>query len=320
MADRVFPNNTELDMGSKISFSGIDWASVEDNLKNNRFSQLQDDPSSKIIALLEQSGYSLDESEEAEVQQLVDQALSEKANLEGGESDGEDHTMFEEDMSDDLEGDDMTSGPEDESKSVDMVFESHDPMAHFSSNGNNKMKKIAFTKPEQISAEAIEKAMADGNFELVNTIKAARKANRQRIANALISRMKTAESEQAVTKQAVDAFQSPTKFSSSTRDSFKKIAKSLGMPEEYVEKMCGPVEKPLSSKVKALNGQIKELFSTSLPESVKTASIKALIKEAELSGESKKEFVDYWNNVLGYQDKDFWPAAAEDYSEGKKGN
>ena len=56
MADRVFPNNTELDMGSKISFSGIDWASVEDNLKNNRFSQLQDDPSSKIIALLEQSG------------------------------------------------------------------------------------------------------------------------------------------------------------------------------------------------------------------------------------------------------------------------
>ena len=42
MADRVFPNNTNVDMGSKISFSGIDWSSVEQNMQNNKYASSQD--------------------------------------------------------------------------------------------------------------------------------------------------------------------------------------------------------------------------------------------------------------------------------------
>jgi hypothetical protein len=43
-----------------------------------------------------------------------------------------------------------------------------------------------------------------------------------------------------------------------------------------------------------------------------------LIKEAKLSADSKIEFINYWNNVLGYQDKSFWPDVAADYTDGTK--
>ena len=33
MADRIFPNSNNVDMGSKIQFSGIDWSEVETNIK-----------------------------------------------------------------------------------------------------------------------------------------------------------------------------------------------------------------------------------------------------------------------------------------------
>ena len=50
MADRVFPNTINVDMGSRISFSGIDWSLVEDNIKNQKFA---DDQSTEIKKLLE---------------------------------------------------------------------------------------------------------------------------------------------------------------------------------------------------------------------------------------------------------------------------
>ena len=49
MADRVFPNNINVDMGSKITFSGIDWGTVEANIKNNKFAS---DQSEEVQALL----------------------------------------------------------------------------------------------------------------------------------------------------------------------------------------------------------------------------------------------------------------------------
>jgi hypothetical protein len=74
----------------------------------------------------------------------------------------------------------------------------------------------------------------------------------------------------------------------------------------------------MSPKVESLSKSIKEVFSTNLSDKVKTATVKTLIKEAKLSADSKSEFINYWNNVLGYQDKDFWPLVAADYTDGKK--
>ena len=113
------------------------------------------------------------------------------------------------------------------------------------------------------------------------------------------------------------SFTSPTKFTKAQRESFNKIAMSLGMPKSYVEAMCAPV---IPNDVKKLSKEIKEVYSSKVSDKVKTSVIKSLIKEASLSPDSKREFIDYWNNVLGYQDKDFWPLVAADYEDGKKVN
>jgi len=107
-------------------------------------------------------------------------------------------------------------------------------------------------------------------------------------------------------------FASPNEFTKAQRLAFNQVATSLGMPREYIEAM---VSKPVSPDVEALSSKLKEVIASSISNETKTSVIKNLIKEAKLSGDSKSEFVDYWNNVLGYQDKEFWPSVAEEYSE-----
>jgi hypothetical protein len=113
------------------------------------------------------------------------------------------------------------------------------------------------------------------------------------------------------------AFTSPTKFTKAQRASFAKIAKSLGMPDEYVKAMCTPV---LSPETERLNREINEIKMSRVSEKTKNSLIKTLIKEAKLSTESKNEFIRYWNETLGYQDKQFYKDVAADYVDGKKVN
>jgi hypothetical protein len=336
MADRIFPNNTEVDMGSKISFSGIDWASVEHNMQNNKFASSQDE---QIKNLLKMAEMTMDDSE--------------------GDNDPDDKEDYvsEETETEELNEDENIDG----GKITEMLKES---------KSNTTMKKIAFTHPNQISAEAIESAKAAGDENLVKTILSARKANRKRIASIIeqniaketflaerkaereniikvaqqvevpasqLDSMSTEDLRQLVSsfngnapdyfKTALEkresspasmealSFTSPTKFSKAQRDSFKKIAQSLGMPSEYVESMCAPV---YSKEVEALAKEVKEIYSSNASGKIKASLITATIKEAKLSPDSKSEFIDYWNDVLGYQDKEFWPAVAADYDTSKE--
>jgi len=352
MADRVFPNNVNVDMGSKVEFSGINWDAVQASLTNNRFAQ---DNTDKVLELLEQAGYG-DLSEE-QVQQIDDLVKSVTENKEGMD-DMEDEEAQDEMKSMDHEEDE---DDEDEMKSMDEMKDDTSAMhdiASWKTSGSNKMRKIAFTNPSQISAEAIELAMANGDTKLVNTILAARKENRNRIASAIkekseleirkaqrasiVKKAQEDSSEDEMTckecgekfekgtgvegdkyccqecadKDTTTAFVSPAKFTQAQRESFKKIALASGMPKEYVEAMCGPT--PVSPRVETLNRSINEVYASNLSDSVKTATIKTLIKEAKLSADSKSEFINYWNNVLGYQDKSFWPDVAADYTDGTK--
>jgi len=355
MADRVFPNNVNVDMGSKVEFSGINWDAVQASLTNNRFAQ---DNTDKVLELLDQAGYG-DLSEE-QVQQIDDLVKSVTENKKGMD-DMEDEEAQDEMKSMDHEEDEEDEDDEDEMKSMDEMKDDTSAMhdiASWKTSGSNKMRKIAFTNPSQISAEAIELAMANGDTKLVNTILAARKENRNRIASAIkekseleirkaqrasiIKKAQEDSSEDEMTckecdekfeegtgvegdkyccqecadKDTTTAFVSPAKFTQAQRESFKKIALASGMPKEYVEAMCGPT--PVSPKVETLNRSINEVYASNLSDSVKTATIKTLIKEAKLSADSKSEFINYWNNVLGYQDKSFWPDVAADYTDGTK--
>ncbi len=337
MADRVFPNNTEVDMGSKISFSGIDWTSVEQNMQNNKFASSQDEQIKNLLKMAEMvMGEEADDEEEVESEKEDDKAepAEEKTdkdeNFDGG-------------------------------KITEMLKES---------KSNTTMKKIAFTHPSQISAEAIEVAKAAGDENLVKTILSARKANRKRLAGIIeekiakeanlserqaqreniikvaqeaevpasqLDSMSTDDLRQLVAsfqgnapdyfKAALDkreneaagmgalAFTSPTKFSKAQRSAFNKIAQSLGMPSEYVDSMCAKV---YAKEVEALAKEVKEIYASNVSDKTKTSLITATIKEAKLSPDSKAEFIDYWNDVLGYQDKEFWPAVAADYDSSKE--
>ena len=348
MADRVFPNNTNVDMGSKISFSGIDWSSVEQNMQNNKYASSQDEQIKHLLKMAEMAEGMSDYADYAEEEDEMVEAMNDYA--EDCEADTKEEEEYEKEGKDELEH--RMKG----------------------ANTNKAMRKIAFTHPNQISAEAIEAAQAAGDTALVNTILAARKANRQRIASAIETKMtkeahiakrmaqraaivKMAEdmSEESLQDKSLDelkdlidsqggpekamqtlkdvytekggkiedvkvdvmAFTSPTKFSKAQREAFNKVAFSLGMPKEYVDSMCAPV---VSKEVEALANEVKEVMATNVSKNTKQSLVKSLLKEAKLSQDSKSEFIDYWNNVLGYQDKDFWPMVAADYDNGKKVN
>ena len=339
MADRVFPNNTNVDMGSKISFSGIDWNSVEQNIQKNKYASSQDEQIAHLLKMAEM----MDNEKNAED--------CEAEKMHGKKAKTKEEEEHEEEGEEELK---------------------HRDPKHTLASDSNKMKKIAFTHPSQISAEAIEAAEAAGDTKLVNTILAARKANRQRIASAIESKMtkeaglakrqaqraaiiKMAEDmETAVPQSQLDsmsvtdlqqlvdsfkgnvpdyftkaleekknsnpevmAFTSPTKFSTAQRNAFNKVALSLGMPKEYIDSMCTP---SYSQEVLGLANEIKGVYASNVSSKTKQALAKSLIKEAKLSSDSKSEFINYWNNVLGYQAKDFWPMVASDYDDGKKVN
>lgn len=283
MADRVFPNNSEVNMGSKLTFNTIDWGDVESNIKNNN--KFADDQTNKIKELLKLSESSChDDDSEDEKEAEKDEACN--------------------------------------SSTEEFVLEEK------TAKTNTTMKKIAFTHPSQISAEAIEKAQQEGNTELVNTILAARKANRMRIAKAIEGKLQKQSqtsqlSEKSLNKVAeiqgkstsVDQFVSPTQFTQAQRNSFEKTAMALGFPKEYVQAMCS---KELPTEVVQLNNDIKSIYASGASENAKISAVTKLVKEAGLSPESKKEFIDYWNNILGYQDKEFWGLVAKDYTENEK--
>jgi hypothetical protein len=339
MADRVFPNSVNVDMGSKLEFNGIDWSAVQASITNNRFA---DDKTDQVVALLADAGYDLNPGQVNELDRVIQTAtnVGQEGDL-GGDSDNLDHDMSDVDRMGDL-GDtepgmdgfddmgDMSLGYGDDddefgdSPAMDGQFQRE-------STTTKNMKRIAFTSQEQISADAIETALAKGDTKLVNTILAARKENRNRIAAAIKekansemnkyasksdSKNKRSASESKNQAEVTTEFVSPAKFTRAQRDSFKRIAIASGMPKEYVEAMCGVT--PLNPQLESLSDSIKKVYSMDLAQNVKQATIKTLIKEAKLSPDSKSEFIRYWNEVLGYQDKSFWPDVAADYTAGKK--
>jgi hypothetical protein len=380
MASQIFPHNTEVDMGSKIQFSGIDWKSVEKNMKSQRFAMDNTDDIMEAIARL--TGTSPEQVEQV-LSEIVPDETHEVSDGEAeaiphGFVHGDDETEGEEDFDEEPKDGMHDDETEDAHVGYGEEEDHHEPMEQIDGGMShkiaktNKMTKIAFTSPDQISAAAIEAAIAKGDQKLVNTILAARKENRIRIAKAIESKMKKeAAAQKAQTKVAqnglpggdlsggssapidfmgtqgdttsasgnpyvqgtpeynafeagknsvasmgsADKFASPSEFTKAQRLAFTVAARKQGFPEEYINAMVPP-----DPKVADLNAKIKEVYSSSLSSQVKETAVKSLIKEAKLSQESKSEFIDYWNNVLGYQDKDFWPAVAADYDAGKKVN
>jgi hypothetical protein len=321
MADIIFPNTYHDDsFESDAMFKGIDW-----NNFNQKLAQAKEDKekevTSDVLDLLE----SLKESNPSKFHETVNKVMPEKADdkVEVKKS----GWRAAKEMCSSCDCDPCEC---DEKVAKKKCKECGKIKPCVCDNKEAKMVKrapIAFTHPSQLSAEAVEAALASGDQVLANTILAARHERRVRLANRIQSTVQ-AQEEKAVklaqrkayreslvkqassTKTTITANRS-TKTKATANNGFVKISelnhrakaafaeKALaeGFPSEYVNAVLGEA---FNSAEKT--EEIKRVMSSGLEVNVKKAAVKSMVKTATLSSADYSRLVNYWKNELGYGD------------------
>jgi len=200
-------------------------------------------------------------------------------------------------------------------------------------NGKNmkKANTVVFNHPSQLSAEAVEAAIAEGDQELANAILAARHERRVRLAGKIETRI-AAENERSVklaqrrayrenlvkmaaessksvktaktaknTETQSEGFVKVSQLDNSAKKAFASKAIAQGFPKEYVDAILGE-----SNNVVADNtAEIRNVMSSELSENVKKAAVSSMVKVATLSDADYSRLIDYWKNELGYGDQEW---------------
>jgi hypothetical protein len=303
MADRIFPNRIQDEaLDSDLVFQGIDWDNFNERLAKAKEPKKMDDETKEMLkGLSDKKKPSEDDTDDLSdvPPQFLDNVKKKKKmhkddETEEEESDEHDHEDDEDDDKDDAKG----------------------PMKRKGPKSKEDKKSYAFNHPSQISAEAIETALANGDQELANVILAVRHERRVRLAEK-IERQVQAQSEKNIklaqrkayrqniidnlpvaepkteAKQS-DEFVKVSSMNNSAKKAFAAKAIENGFPVEYIEAMLG-----LSAKVDNL-ADIKKVMASSLDNNVKIAAVSSMTKLATLSSDDYKRLKDYWKNDLGY--------------------
>jgi hypothetical protein len=303
MADRIFPNRIQDEaLDSDLVFQGIDWDNFNERLAKAKEPKKMDDETKEMLKGLsdKKKPSEKDRGDLSDVPpQFLDNVKKKKKmheddETEEEESDEHDHEDDEDDDKDDAKG----------------------PMKRKGPKSKEDKKSYAFNHPSQISAEAIETALANGDQELANVILAVRHERRVRLAEK-IERQVQAQSEKNIklaqrkayrqniidnlpvaepkteAKQS-DEFVKVSSMNNSAKKAFAAKAIENGFPVEYIEAMLG-----LSAKVDNL-ADIKKVMASSLDNNVKIAAVSSMTKLATLSSDDYKRLKDYWKNDLGY--------------------
>ena len=185
----------------------------------------------------------------------------------------------------------------------------------------NRKAYVHFTHPSQLSAEAVEAAIASGDQELANTILAARHQRRVRLASQIQTRV-AADNEKNVrlaqrrayrealvqnvennnvrtASSASNDFAPINRLATASKRAFASKAAELGFPQEYVQAMLG------TTKVSDNLSKIKKVLSSDLESNIKIAAASSMVKTATLSDSDYSRLVDYWKNELGYGDQEW---------------
>lgn len=338
MADRIFPNRFQEDpLDSDLVFQGIDWDNFNQRLaeaKDEKNNTKEENPGLK--ALLKSVGHDhpaesdhkesgsmyaedMDDEDEASMDHkagmgkeakkgqvpkgLADWMAKNGKGKKKAESDDEDH----EDEDDDDSDEDMDSEED---------MKRRGPKAK-----TDRKASVHFTHPSQLSAEAVEAAIASGDQELANTILAARHQRRVRLASQIQTRV-AANNEKNVrlaqrrayrealvqnvendsvrtASSAGNDFAPINKLTTASKKAFASKAAELGFPQEYVQAMLG------TTKVADNLSKIKKVLSSDLESNVKIAAASSMVKTATLSDSDYSRLVDYWKNELGYGDQEW---------------
>lgn len=301
MADIIFPNTYHDDsFESDAMFKGIDW----DNF-NQKLAQAQADKEKEVTSDVEDLLESLKNSNPEEFRQTIKKVMPEDSEPDTDVKKPKANWRAAGDKCKDCDCDPC----ECDKKEAKMV----------------KRAPVSFTHPSQLSAEAVESALASGDQVLANTILAARHERRVRLANRIQATVQAQEEKalklaqrkayrESLVKKAsepVVAKTSTNNVKTSSKDSFVKISelnhkakaafaeKALaeGFPIEYVNAVLGEA---FNSAEKT--EEIKRVMSSSLEVNVKKAAVQSMVKTATLSNADYSRLVNYWKNELGYGD------------------
>jgi hypothetical protein len=306
MADRIFPNRIQDEaLDSDLVFQGIDWDNFNERLAKAKEPKKMDDETKEMLkGLSDKKKPSKDDTDDLSdvPPQFLDNVKKKKKMHEDDETEEEESDEHDHEDNEDDEDDDK-----DDAKG---------PMKRKGPKSKEDKKSYAFNHPSQISAEAIETALANGDQELANVILAVRHERRVRLAEK-IERQVQAQSEKNIklaqrkayrqniidnlpvaepkteAKQS-DEFVKVSSMNNSAKKAFAAKAIENGFPVEYIEAMLG-----LSAKVDNL-ADIKKVMASSLDNNVKIAAVSSMTKLATLSSDDYKRLKDYWKNDLGY--------------------
>ena len=310
MADRIFPNKfQESGLDSELVFTGINWDAFGQRLAAMEEGE-DKDKKSEVPEELMEALHSKYESHFDEIAEGAEEPVNAKWAAVDTEEDDEDTEEEDEDSEEEDEDSDLDTDEDDEETESEM---------------EKKASKIVFTDPSQLSAEAVEAALASGNTKLANTILAARHERRVRLANKIEHNIKTAQAHElklaqrrayrenlvrtaannekkATTRTASNKseFVKAQELNNSAKKAFAAKAIASGFPVEYVEAMLNiPVaEAPAVA-------EIKEVMASNLNTNVKRTVVAKMIKESELDAANINRCKDYWKNELGYGDPEW---------------
>lgn len=351
MADRIFPNRFQEDpLDSDLVFQGIDW----DNF-NQRLAEANEPKANKgLEALLKAIG-----------DDEVDKLQAKSGTMYAGD---------EEDMSKDMEDDAMyhnstkmakkgipeglkkwmeengkgkkkseDSDNEDEDEDEEEM-EDKGPMKRKGPKSKNDKKAYHFNHASQLSAEAVEAAVAAGDEDLKEAILAARHDRRVRLAGK-IERQVKAQQETSLKLAQRRAYRESlvqkvaAKMEDEKEAAMDKTCEKCG--GVYAGKKCECADKSEMKEAKAFSSaarkafaakalaegfpieyinarlgetsapkadklsDIKNVLASGLDTNVKVAAASSMIKVATLSDADYSRIVDYWKNELGYGDQEW---------------
>jgi len=295
MADRIFPNRVqEGELDSELVYQGINWEGlniVEAKKKSPKMS--------KELVEHFKNHVSAENEDDAVIAALKALAEDSDDDDEDDDDDDDDGAVVEEEVEE--TEDDDTEEDDDDGEEEAMNETKHEKVVRGKDVKANR--QIHFNHPSQLSAEAVEAAIASGDKPLVNAILAARHERRVRLANKI---EKIVEAQNA-TKKNVKVASQETNFvkvseaNSAAKNAFIKKAQSAGFPQEYIDAMLGTSAHTENNDVV----EIKNVMASELTNNIKKSAVTGLVKVATLTNADYDRLKRYWKEELGYGDQEW---------------
>jgi hypothetical protein len=341
MADRIFPNTfQEEPLDSDLVFKGIDWdnfntklAEVQNGLHTPELPAefrevLAEKMSDEVKKKLNKNKPSEKDTDDLSdvPPQFLENVKKKKKKHEDEETDEEESEEHDEDHDEDEDDEDHDEKDEKPKKKKSTAKECTCAKKPCSCGYASKMKTataIVFNHPSQLSAEAVEAAIASGDQKLANTILAARHERRVRLANQIETRIaneseknlklaqrkayrenlvaKVASEEKSVkTAKDTNGFTKVSNLNNSAKRAFASKAIAEGFPKEYVDAILG--NEPLAADN---TQEIRKVMSSTLTSSVKKSAVASMVKTATLTDADYTRLIKYWKEDLGYGDQEW---------------